>query len=216
MPDIRDESGLGQVFVGRPKVVAWERLWAFSGGPFNAKRWPAKNIHTDPGFAAACGVPSGVAASATQLQGYVAQLMIEHFGTDWLSHGVMDVKFTRAVNAGDTVIARAQSGLSTGGCRDTVHDRCGLRQPARGDRAGWCRHGRGRTEAIWQRWRVRKAPRLRDRLVHAAGRARDPAPAPLSTSLRPSSTSSSCMPKKTTTPDMSAALPADSPSSTLP
>jgi len=107
MAILRTNAGLGEVFIGRPKIVSWERLWAFSGGPFRAVNWPARNIHTDLEYAAACGLPSRVAASATQFQGYVVELMIDLFGVEWLSLGTMDVKFIRTVNRGDTLTSTA-------------------------------------------------------------------------------------------------------------
>jgi hypothetical protein len=93
----------GRVFEGRPKIVSWERLWAFSGGPFSSAGWPKKNIHTDPEFARGCGLPH-VAASATQFQGYVVEIMVYLFGLGWLRHGTMDVKFINIVDAGDTLV----------------------------------------------------------------------------------------------------------------
>jgi len=98
----------GGVFTGRPKKVSWERLWAYSGGPYKAERWLVKNIHTDLQFATACGLTSKVAALATQFQqDYIVQLMVDLFGVDWLSHGTVDVKFINIVNVGDTLAAEA-------------------------------------------------------------------------------------------------------------
>jgi len=92
MSVIAKEATVGQEFSGKPKSVAWERLWTFSGGPFSSSGWPRKNIHTDPEFAMECGL-SSVAVSATQFQGYMAELMIQLFGKPWLSHGEMCLKF---------------------------------------------------------------------------------------------------------------------------
>lgn len=97
----------GEVFVGKPKKVSWERLWAFSGGPFSSSGWPKKNIHTDLEFARSCGLPH-VAASATQFQGYAVELLIDLFGMEWLSYGTMDVKFTNIVDAGDTLVSSVE------------------------------------------------------------------------------------------------------------
>jgi len=96
----------GQEFAAKPKKVSWERLWTFSGGPFAQTGWPKSNLHTDLEFAKKCGLPS-VAASGTQHQGHVVQLMIDLFGMEWLSHGTMDVKFIGVVDAGDMLTARA-------------------------------------------------------------------------------------------------------------
>jgi hypothetical protein len=107
MGKLKRETQGGEIFAGKPKRVSWERLWAFSGGPFSKSGWPKKNVHTDSEFAVSCGLPS-VAASATQLMGYVVELMIDLFGVEWLSHGTMDVKFINVVNAGDILITKAE------------------------------------------------------------------------------------------------------------
>jgi hypothetical protein len=87
-------------------MVSWERLWAFSGGRFRLEGWPSKNIHTDLDFAKECGM-STVAASATQSMGHVAELLIDLFGEEWLSHGTMDCKFLRPIEAGDVLVSSA-------------------------------------------------------------------------------------------------------------
>jgi hypothetical protein len=107
MEKVKLDSKKDQVFSGKPKKVSWERLWTFSGGPFNLTGWPKKNIHTDPEFAKSCGLPC-MAASATQYMGYVAELMIDLFGVQWLSHGTNDLKFIAVVDAGDTLVTKAQ------------------------------------------------------------------------------------------------------------
>ena len=84
MPRITKDTKEGQEFDGQPKKISWERLWTFSGGPFANTGWPKKNVHTDLEFAKECGLPS-VAASGTQNQGYVVQLMVDLFGVKWLS-----------------------------------------------------------------------------------------------------------------------------------
>ena len=97
----------GESFTGKPKRVSWERLWTFSGGPFKQEGWPARNIHTDLEYANASGLPNKVAASATQFEGYVVQLMINLFGVEWLSTGSIDVKFISIVHAGDIIATNA-------------------------------------------------------------------------------------------------------------
>ena len=98
---------VGQEFAGKPKKMSWERLWTFSGGPFTAEGWPRKNIHTDPGFAQSVGLPR-VAASGTQCQGYMVELMTDLFGEAWLHHGEMSVKFVKPVPDGETVQAKVK------------------------------------------------------------------------------------------------------------
>jgi len=118
MAIITSDTDTGATFTGKPKRVSWERLWTFSGGPFAKaidpgtrsliRGWPASNLHTDLDFARACGLPDKVAASATQYHGYAVQLMADLFGTGWLSHGVMDVRFIAIVDAGDTLVSSAE------------------------------------------------------------------------------------------------------------
>jgi hypothetical protein len=107
MATITEKTKIDDEFVSKPKNVSWQRLWAFSGGPFRLEGWPSKNIHTDLEFAKNCGLPDKVSASATQYQGYIVQLMIDLFGVAWLHHGVMDVRFIAIVDAGDTLVSKA-------------------------------------------------------------------------------------------------------------
>jgi len=104
MAIVTKDTKEGEAFTSKPKIVSWERVWAFSGGPFSNSGWPKKNIHTDLEFARSCGLPH-VAVSATQYQGYVVELFIDLFGLEWLSHGTMDVKFTTIVDAGDILVS---------------------------------------------------------------------------------------------------------------
>ena len=106
MAIITKDTKEGQEYGGRPKKISWERLWTFSGGPLANSGWPRKNVHTDLEFAKECGLPS-VAASATQNQGYVVQLMIDLFGVAWFSHGTMDVRFVGLTNVEDIVVPKA-------------------------------------------------------------------------------------------------------------
>lgn len=107
MIQIIEDTEIGATFLGKVKRVCWERLWAFSGGPFSQAGWPKKNIHTDLEFARSFGL-SSVAASATQYMGYVVELLIGLFGVEWLWHGRMDVKFIGLVDAGDILTSKAQ------------------------------------------------------------------------------------------------------------
>ncbi|MEX2375683.1 MAG: MaoC family dehydratase [Dehalococcoidia bacterium] len=81
----------GAEFSGKKKRISLERLWTFSGGPFVLDGWPKKNLHTDPDFAKRVGLPA-LAASATQLQGHIAEMLVDLFGDEWLTNGMMDVK----------------------------------------------------------------------------------------------------------------------------
>ena len=106
MAQVTKDSKVGDEFSGKSKTIDWERLWAFSGGPFRLEGWPSRNIHTDPEFAKGSGLPS-VAASGSQFSGNLAELMIDLFGIAFLSGGTMDVKFIGIVDAGDTLVSKA-------------------------------------------------------------------------------------------------------------
>jgi acyl dehydratase len=104
---INKDTSLGEEFVGKPKKLTWERIWAFSGGPFGTPGWPKKNIHTDLDSARRMGL-STVYVSATQYLGHLAELMIDLFGEGWLRGGrVTGVKFIKPVAEGDTLQTKA-------------------------------------------------------------------------------------------------------------
>jgi acyl dehydratase len=106
MAIITRDTEIGQTFSGRKKTISWERLWTFSGGPFAAEGWPRKNLHTDLGFAKACGLPS-VGASGTQYQGHLCELFLDLFGEAWLRTGSMTAKFIALVDVGDVLQSKA-------------------------------------------------------------------------------------------------------------
>jgi acyl dehydratase len=93
---------IGAVFSGKPKTMGHERLLAFSGGRFALNGWPRRNIHTDIDVANRTGL-STLAVSGVQVQGHIAQLMIELFGEQWLSNGTMKVKFLRPIDVLETI-----------------------------------------------------------------------------------------------------------------
>lgn len=104
---------VGREFTGRTRTVSWERLWAFSGGPFSAEGWPRKNIHTDLGAANAAGV-TRVAASGTQYQGYLVGLLLDLFGEGWLAGGTLAFRLLAVVGVGDRITPRARvTGVTT-------------------------------------------------------------------------------------------------------
>lgn len=105
---IFQDTLVGQEFAGKQKKLTWERIWAFSGGPFNTPGWPKKNIHTDLEFAHSMGL-STVYVSATQYLGHFAELMIDLFGEGWLTSGkTIKSKFIKTVTEGDTIQIKAK------------------------------------------------------------------------------------------------------------
>lgn len=102
MSGLTAETQPGFEIRGREYRVSPARMRAFSGGPFDNDAWPLINIHTDTAHALSCGLKKRN-ASGTQWQGYILQMMIELFGTGWLSHGKIETKFIRLVNEDDVV-----------------------------------------------------------------------------------------------------------------
>ena len=92
------DAAVGETITGKPKTVTLERMRGFSG-------CPAKNIHTDEEFAREKGL-RGPIASGTMYQSCMAELMIDHFGAGWLSHGKMQVAFVRVIEPGDTITVK--------------------------------------------------------------------------------------------------------------
>lgn len=99
---ISRETAVGERFAGRKKKVGWERLWAFSGGPFTLEGWPKRNHHTDLLFAQSCGMAS-VVASGTQYEGYLCELFLDLFGETWLETGSLTSKFVAKVTVDDVI-----------------------------------------------------------------------------------------------------------------
>ncbi len=106
MPLLGDDTVLGREFRGRSKKVTEERVFAFSGGFPRDAAWPKKNIHTDLDFARSCGLEMRVASGA-MCEGYLAELMVDLFGEDWLRSGKMSLVFIAAVEPGDRVVAKS-------------------------------------------------------------------------------------------------------------
>jgi acyl dehydratase len=107
---IRKDSKAGEEFAGKPKKMSWERVAAFSGGPFNTRGWPRKNIHTDRETAKAAGLDT-IYVSSTQYLGHLAELMIELFGSGWLHSGrTTNLKFIHPVADDDVIQIKARLG----------------------------------------------------------------------------------------------------------
>lgn len=102
MSGLNADSAVGDQARGRDYHVSPARMRAFSGGPFGMDGWPLVNIHTDLAHAQSCGLQKRN-ASGTQWQGYVIQMMIDLFGTAWLSQGTIETKFIRLVQEDDVV-----------------------------------------------------------------------------------------------------------------
>ncbi len=114
---ISTSANEGMEFAGRAKTVSQERICAFSGGFPKDPGWPKRNIHTDLAFARHCGL-SAQAASGAMFEGYLAELMIDLFGLQWLRNGKMSLVFVKTVTPGEILTAKAlvmaKKSVSTG------------------------------------------------------------------------------------------------------
>ena len=97
----------GKEFSGRARALSMTRMLAFSGGPFAAPGWPAKNLHTDAAKAREAGLAAPI-ASGVQYEGDIIRLLTELFGDTWFSRGKLHVKYPRPVFAGMSVLPRAR------------------------------------------------------------------------------------------------------------
>jgi acyl dehydratase len=94
---------IGSVRRGRALTLSLARVLAFSGGPFDEPGWPQRNLHTDVDHARAAGLDRLI-ASGTQSEGLLIGFLIDTFGSaDWYRGGMLDVRFVKSVNVGDTV-----------------------------------------------------------------------------------------------------------------
>jgi acyl dehydratase len=106
MTSITIDSKVGDEFAGKLRTVTLERVNLFSGGYPKGPNWPAKNIHTDLDCARQCGLNTR-AASGAMFEGYLADLMTDIFGEDWLRHGKMSLAFIQVVDKDDALIPKA-------------------------------------------------------------------------------------------------------------
>ena len=118
----------GHEVTGPQKYVTSYRTWLFSGGWPRFDGWPAKNVHTDPEFALACGLPARGASAATVIA-YLSEMMVDLFGEEWLSTGRIELKFLKLIEIDDRIVAR--------GTVTALHD------DGSADMELWCENQRG-------------------------------------------------------------------------
>ena len=93
----------GQTFLGNNRVVSFERLTTFSGGPLSmVPEWPRVNHHTTHDYALERGTHA-IFASGTQYQGYLVAMLIDMFGMDFLTTGKLNFKIIKIVFQDDVI-----------------------------------------------------------------------------------------------------------------
>ena len=107
MAIINSNTPVGFEASGHVKTITPKKLNYFSGGfPMSIADWPRTNIHTSSEFAQKCGLPAQIASGA-MFEGYIAELMIDLFGDEWLKNGEMSVKFIKKVFSGEKVVTKS-------------------------------------------------------------------------------------------------------------
>jgi acyl dehydratase len=115
---------IGMPLRGRARQVTLARMRLFSG-------WPKKNVHTDEEVARAAGASAPI-ASAVQHVAHLCDLMLEHFGEEWLHTGTLALTFRRAVYPNDVLTWHG-----------VVAGREGKPQSDRYDLEVWCENQHG-------------------------------------------------------------------------
>jgi hypothetical protein len=100
---IGKNAEIGESFVGMKRVVGFERLTTFSGGPLSlAPDWPRVNHHTTHEYAKERGTHT-LFASGTQYQGYLVAMLVDMFGWDFLTTGKLEFKIIKIVYQDDVI-----------------------------------------------------------------------------------------------------------------
>ena len=98
---------VGREFSGTPRDLSMTRMLAFSGGPFAAAGWPAKNLHTDEAKAKEAGLAAPI-ASGVQCEADIIRLLTDVLGEAWSRSGKLHVKYPKPVYAGTVLTVRAR------------------------------------------------------------------------------------------------------------
>jgi len=91
----RKNMEVGQVLPPLKKDVTFENIRLFS-------MWSNRNIHTDWEIAIKGGLPAPI-AQGLMSHAYLAEMLTQFFGKNWLQGGKIDVKFIRFTLPGDVV-----------------------------------------------------------------------------------------------------------------
>jgi len=96
----------GFEIVGRSRDLSIEKMLLYSGGFRDDPSWPVMNFHTNREVSIRSGVGRPV-ASGLMFESFLAGLMVEFMGADFLKDGRTKIVFTKIAGDGDTVIPKA-------------------------------------------------------------------------------------------------------------
>ncbi|MBI4307888.1 MAG: MaoC family dehydratase [Chloroflexi bacterium] len=108
MADSTSGVKAGQEILGKPFTMTLEKMCLFSAWP-GMERYGLDpvNHHTSVEVARQLGRPAPI-VPGLQLSSYIEELLIQAFGTFWLTSGKLGVSYLGVVVAGDTVQPKAR------------------------------------------------------------------------------------------------------------
>ena len=99
-----DNMNIGDELPERTHKVDWEDILKFNryvtGGV------DTKNIHTDDEVARKAGLPRAVATGRHPVS-FITELMVDHLGMGFITHGEIDVSFVKPIFPGDVLTLKA-------------------------------------------------------------------------------------------------------------
>ena len=98
-------SDQGYEIGSKERKITIDKLRSFSGGLPGAN-WPARNIHTDREISIRSGI-GRVIASGLMFESYIAELLINFIGEEWLTYGQTRLVSIDMAGDGDTVTAKS-------------------------------------------------------------------------------------------------------------
>ena len=130
---LNHETPVGAEFSGAPRRPTQQGLNSLLRQAFGSPLPPNMNVHTNPDFARQLGFRTPVIPGAIT-GSYLVSLMIDLFGEGWFGAGKVSLKYVRAVEPGDTIVAHARVSAKQA-------DRSGVRFSL----DIWCRNQQGQT-----------------------------------------------------------------------
>jgi hypothetical protein len=97
-------DAVGAEIRGRPRKMSLARVIAFSAGLIGEPGFPQSSSHTDVDSARS-HLLRGISVQGTQTECHLIRLLIDMFGLDWYSSGLLDIRLTRPVAIDDVVTA---------------------------------------------------------------------------------------------------------------
>ena len=102
---------IGTELTGPVRVMTAERIQWYDSAMLSAAKGElaqvAVNIHTDEDYAKSQGLPAIIADGMISTN-WCSEMLIEHFGMDYVEHGELRTKFIKPIFLGVTVFVRGK------------------------------------------------------------------------------------------------------------